>query len=265
MSSRVLSEQDLLEFTVEGHIATVAFNRPGVLNAVSTPVFRRLIDVFDEINESGAIWCVILKGNGRAFCVGADHKERPGMTHDEVRRRRWISPQAFSAMRRCLRPVIAQVHGYALGSGLEMALGCDFIVAAAGTVMGLVETTRGSIPAGGGTQLLPRLIGVARAKELIFTGRKFTAEDALAWGMVNYVVPEAELAATVMKLATEIAAAAPISNVQAKKAVNASLDLDLANGMAVEAALYERVLTSHDRAEFLQASREHRRPVFKGE
>jgi enoyl-CoA hydratase/carnithine racemase len=265
MSAATEATRDLLEFSVSDHIATVAFNRPDVLNAVSTPVFRRMIEVFDEINDRPDVWCVILKGNGRAFCVGADQKERPGMTLDEVRRRRRISPQAFSAMRGCLHPVIAQVHGYALGGGLEMALGCDLIVAAEGTIMGLIETARGSIPAGGGTQLLPRLIGSLRAKELIFTARKFRAEDALGWGLVNYVVPEAELGEKVMSLAREITAAAPISNVQAKKAINASLDLDVTNGIQVEAALYERILTSSDRLEALEAYRERRPPVFKGE
>lgn len=259
------SEAGLLEFSVREHIATVAFDRPAVLNAVSTPLLERLIDVFDEINDSAEIWCVILKGNGRAFCVGADQKERPGMSIDDVRRRRRIAPHAFAAMRQCLRPVIAQVHGHAIGSGLELALGCDIVVAAEGTMMGLIETAVGAIPAGGGTQLLPRLVGLGRAKELIFTGRKFTAEDALAWGMINRVVPEAELERTVLSLAREITAVAPIANVQAKKAINLSLDLDIANGMQVEAALYDRTLTTADRAEALRAYRERRRPVFRGE
>lgn len=258
-------EAELIEYTVRDHIAMVAFNRPQVLNAVSTPVFLRLVDIFEEINDSPDVWLVILKGNGRAFCVGADQKERPGMTLDEIRRRRRISPHAFSAMRNCLHPVIAQVHGYALGGGFEMALGCDIIVAAEGTVMGLIETTRGSIPAGGGTQLLPRLVGPARAKELIFTGRKFKAEEALGWGLVNYVVPLSELEQKVMELAHEITAAAPISNVQAKRAINMSMDLDVANGIQVEAALYERILTSSDRVEALDAYKERRPAQFRGE
>lgn len=265
MSGEVAVGHDLVEYAVTDHIATVAFNRPEVLNAVSTPVFLRMIEIFDQINDDPNVWCVILKGNGRAFCVGADQKERPGMTLDEVRRRRRISPMAFSAMRTCIHPVIAQVHGYALGGGLEMALGCDIIVAAEGTVMGLIETTRGSIPAGGGTQLLPRLVGPLRAKELIFTGRKFKAEDAFAWGMVNYVVPAAALEAKVMELAGEIVSAAPISNVQAKRAINMSLDLDVMNGIQLEAALYERILTTTDRVEALRAYKERRPPVFRGE
>lgn len=264
MSVDVATTSDLVECSVQDHIATVAFNRPEVLNAVSTPLLLRLLEVFDAIDDDPDVWCVILKGNGRAFCVGADQKERPGMSADEVRRRRRIAPQAFSAMRNCIRPVIAQVHGYAIGSGLEMAIGSDIVFAAAGTVMGLIETRVGAIPGGGATQVLPRLVGLARAKELIFTGRKFTAEEAQAWGMISYVVPEAELESRVLTLAREIAGSAPIANSQAKRALNMSLDLDVANGIQVEAALYERTLTSADRAEALVAYRERRPPVFHG-
>lgn len=259
------TETELVELSIADHIATVSFNRPNVLNAVSTPVFGRLIDIFDQITDDPDVWCVILRGNGRAFCVGADQKERPGMSLDEIRRRRRISPQAFSAMRNCSRPVIAQVHGYALGGGLEMALGCDIIIAASDTVMGLIETRRGSIPAGGGTQLLPRLVGPARAKELIFTGRKFTAAEAVDWGLITHAVPPDELEGKVTALAREIVDSAPISNMQAKRAINASMDLDVANGIQLEAALYERILTTWDRTEALSAYKEKRSPQFRGE
>jgi enoyl-CoA hydratase/carnithine racemase len=259
------SVQDTIQFTVADYVATVSFNRPERLNAVTTPMFDRLLDVFDQINDSSDVRCVVLRGNGRAFCSGADQKERPGMTLDDIRRRRRISPQAFAAMRNCIHPVIAQVHGYALGGGMELAMGCDFIVAAQDTVMGLVESARGSIPAGGGTQLLPRLVGAARAKELIFTARKFTAGEALAWGLVNYALPADQVEAKVAEIVAEIVAAAPISNVQAKRAINMSLDIDVVNGIQVEAALYERTLTTADRVEAITAAREKRSPVFRGE
>lgn len=253
-----------IDVSIEQHIATVAFNRPEVLNACNTELLEELITCFDSLTDRTDVWCAILKGNGRAFCVGADQKERPGMTLDAIRRRRRIAPAAFGAMRRFPHPVIAQVHGYALGGGLEMALMCDLIVLAEGTVLGLIETVRASIPAGGGTQLLPRLIGPARAKELIFTGRKFGAAEALAWGMVNYVVPADELEARTLDLAREITAAAPISCTQAKRAIDGGLDMDFASGVQLEAALYERVLTTSDREEALLAYREKRSPVFTG-
>lgn len=257
--------EDLVELSVANGTARVAFNRPQVLNAVSTALHLRLIEVFDEIAERPEVRCVVLKGNGRAFCVGADQKERPGMSLADIRKRRRISPAAFAAMRQCTRPVIAQVHGYALGSGLEMALNSDLIVAAEGTVFGLIETLRGAIPAGGGTQLLARLVGPLRARELIYTGRRFTAEQALPWGMLNYLVPLSALEEQVTALANEICAAAPVSVIQAKEAINIGADAGLSVGLRMETALFERTLTTTDRLEAVAAYREKRVPVFKGE
>lgn len=254
-----------VELTVEAHIAHVVFNRPEVLNAVNTPTHLRLIEVFEQIDDDPSIRCVVLKGHGRSFCVGADQKERRVMSADDIRERRRIAPRAFAAMRRCSRPVIAQVHGYALGSGLEMAMGCDLMVSAQGTVLGLIETQRGAIPAGGGTQLLPRLVGEMRARELIFTGRKFTADEALTWGLGNYVVPAEELEGKVMSLAGEIAAAAPISVIQAKEAMNLALEIGLSAGFRAETALFERTLTTSDRLEAVAAYREKRPPAFRGQ
>jgi enoyl-CoA hydratase/carnithine racemase len=259
------TDEQLVLLEVADHIGIVTFNRPEALNASTTPFFRRLIRMFDEINDNPDIWCVVVRGEGRAFSVGADQKERAGMSLQDLRNRRRISPQAFSAMRTCIRPVIGQVHGYAIGGGLELALGCDIVIASEGTVMGLIETRLASIPAGGGTQILPRLVGVPRAKELIFTGRTFTAEEALTWGMISHVVPIEELETSVMSLAREIASAAPIANSQAKRAINMSMDVGVANGFDIEAALYERVLSTSDRSEGAAAHREKRPPAFTGE
>jgi enoyl-CoA hydratase/carnithine racemase len=253
-----------LEIAREGHIATVAFNRPQALNACTTAMLEEIVDAFSALEDDAEVRCVILRGNGRAFCVGADIKERASMSVEDVRRRRRIAPLAFGAMRRFSRPVIARVHGHAIGGGLEMALGCDIVVAAEDTRMSLPETAKASIPAGGGTQILPRLVGVARAKELIFTSRAFTARDAARWGMIGHAVPEAELDATVAGLAAEIAAVSPISNMQAKRAIDLGLHMDLASGVQVEAALYERMFSSEDRLEAEAAGREGRRPVYAG-
>jgi enoyl-CoA hydratase/carnithine racemase len=245
-------------------IARLAFDRPEVLNAVNMEILLNIGPLFEELSGDSRVRCVILSGNGRAFSVGADHKERPDMSLDEVRHRRRIAPGAFAAMRDCVHPVIAQVHGWALGSGFELALGCDIVVMAETTVLGLIETTRASIPAGGGTQLLPRIVGLHRAKELILTGRRFTAAEAADWGIANYVVPDEELEERVTSLAREITATAPISCQQAKRAMNATLTMDLPSGIAYEAALYERILVSADRAEALAAYQEKRTGVFKG-
>jgi enoyl-CoA hydratase/carnithine racemase len=253
------------EVRLDDSIARVAFNRPEVLNAVNMEILLNITPLFEQLSNDSHVRCVVLSGNGRAFSVGADHKERPTMSLDEVRHRRRIAPRAFAAMRNCVHPVIAQVHGWALGSGLELALGCDIVVMAETAVLGLIETVRASIPAGGGTQLLPRIVGLQRAKELILTGRRFTAAEAADWGIANYVVPVEELEARVTGLAREITAAAPISCQQAKRAINATLSMDLTSGIEYEAALYERILGSADRAEALAAYQEERPSVFMGE
>jgi len=257
-------DRSVVTLEVEGHVATVAFNRPEVLNACNMAVFYRLIEIFDEIADSPGIWCVILKGNGRAFCVGADQKERKTMSLDDIRRRRRISPGVFAAMRTCVKPVIAQVHGHAIGGGLEMAMGCDIVLVAEDASLGLVEVLRGSIPAGGGTQMLPRMIGIQRAKELIFTGRKFTGRDAAEWGLAAHAYPADELDARVRALAEEIVRAAPISVQQAKKSINMSMDLDLANGIQAEAALYERAMNTKDREIALKAYHDKVPAIFEG-
>ena len=250
--------------TSSAPVATVWLNRPEVLNACNMDVFHGLIDAFDTVNDLDDIRVVVLRGRGRAFSVGADITERKQMDLEAIRRRRRIAPFAFGAMRNCIRPVIAAVHGYALGGGLELALGCDIVLAAEDTDMGLIETTRGSIPGGGGTQLLPRLVGVNRAKELIFTGRTFTAQEAAQWGMINGSYPPDELDSRLKTLLDEICAAAPVSVTQTKQAIDMGLDLDLANGFKVEAALYERTMTSSDRLAGMNSIRRDEPSRFNG-
>lgn len=251
--------------TVSDHVATVELNRPEVLNAIDTPAYRELLGAFEQLSTRSDVWCVVLRGAGRAFSVGADQRERSGMSDEAIRQRRALTPQVFAAIHGCAHPVIAQVHGYALGGGLELALCADIVVAAEDAQLGLIETTLGAIPAGGGSQLLPRLIGAARAKELIFTGRRICGSQALEWGMVSYATPSEDLDSTVAGLSREICAAVPVANTQAKRAINLSLDVDVRSGLQAEAALYERVLHSSDRREALQARREKRAPNFTGE
>ncbi|MFC3979465.1 enoyl-CoA hydratase/isomerase family protein [Streptosporangium jomthongense] len=264
MEAAGIGAEEPVDLRIEGHVATVTLDRPDVLNAVDTPTYRCLLAVFAKIEDGADIRCVVVRGRGRAFSVGADRTERAKMTDDDLRRRRRLVPRVFSAMYHCSRPVIAQVHGYALGGGLELALSCDLVVAAEDAVMGLVETTLGSMPAGGGTQLLPRLVGIPRAKELIFTGRRFTGAEARQWGLVNHAVPAADLETTVGALAAEISAAAPLAVAQAKRAIDLSTQLEIDSGVALEAELYERLLTSADRLEGLAAAREGRRANFRG-
>lgn len=253
-----------LEVRTEGPIAIVALNRPDALNAVSMGLLADLQALFGAIDDDPEVWVVVLHGNGRSFSVGADLKERAGMTLEEVRRRRRIAPNAYGAVAGCTKPVVGAVHGFALGGGFELALCCDLLIAAEGTQFALPETHLGVIPAGGGTQRLTRLIGPARAKELIFTARRFGTDLALDWGIISRTTPPDDLLPTALELAREVATNAPIGLQQAKKAINAALDLDLRAGIAFEAEAYQTCLTTADRNEGLAAAREKRPPRFIG-
>ena len=256
---------ETIRVDVHNHIATVTLNRPEALNAMSTQMFRDLLRAIQEIDQEPGIWAVVLTGAGRTFCVGADLKERQTMTDADLRRRRLLAPRVVGALARAKRPVIAAVNGLALGGGFEIALCCDMIIAAETAKFALPETTLGVIPAGGGTQRLPRMIGPQRAKELIFTGRRITAHEAYNLGILNRVVPDAELMPQVIALAEEITANAPTAVAQAKRAINASLSIGIDVGLEYEADAYQACIASPDRLEGLAAFREKRKPVYSGE
>ena len=186
------------------------------------------------------------------------------MSLSEVQRRRRLAPATCGAIANCSKPVIASIHGYALGGGWELALCCDLNLAARSTTFALPETALGVIPGGGGTQRLPRLIGPQAAKELIFTGRRITAVQAADFGLLNRVVDDDKLDEAVDHLVAEIQRCAPIALSQAKLAINAALDIDLSNGLLFEAAAYEKCLHTEDRDEGIRAFGEKRSPQFKG-
>lgn len=224
----------------------VEIDRPEALNAISMAVYADLVAAFADVDDDPAVAVAILAGRGRAFCVGADLKERRTMSDTDVRRRRRLAPAVFGAMARCTKPVIAAVAGYALGGGCELALACDLIVAEDTAVFALPETTLGVIPGGGATQRLPRLVGLPRAKELILTGRRFSASDAERWGMVNRVVEHGAALSAARALAAELGANAPLALQQAKRALNASQSLDLESGLLFEAEAYGGCLASDE-------------------
>ena len=238
--------------------------RPEASNALS----RALVDALDAAVASVAgdpsVRAVVVTGLGKAFCAGADLKERRGLTLDETRAflDRLNGVLDGVAGLRC--PVVAAINGAAFGGGLELALACDLRVAAEGAAMGLVETRLGIIPGAGGTQRLTRLVGAARAKEAIFTGRRLDAATARAWGVVSEVVPDVELEAAASRLAEEIAGAAPLAVAAAKTAIDGGDGLALRDGLALERRCYETVLVTADRNEGLAAFAEKRRPVFQG-
>ncbi|BDG35669.1 enoyl-CoA hydratase [Geobacillus sp. 44B] len=250
----------------ENGIAIVTLNRPEAANALSTSLLNELSELLGDLAFRKDIRVVIVTGAGeKVFCAGADLKERAGMNETEVRKTVALIRETINQVEQLPQPVIAVLNGSAFGGGLELALACDIRVAVDTAQLGLTETSLGIIPGAGGTQRLPRLIGKGKAKELIFTAKRITAQEAAQIGLVEYVVPRAQLMEKALEIAGQIAANAPIAVRQAKLAVNRGLDVDLATGLRLEQMAYEVTIPTKDRLEGLQAFKEKRKPVYKGE
>jgi enoyl-CoA hydratase/carnithine racemase len=256
---------DTIHCEVKEGIATLTLNRPEVMNALNFEIVRALDEHLARMRFDTAVRVVILTGAGeKAFCAGADLKERATLSPEQVKDFLFLLGRVFEAIEHYTKPVIAAVNGVAFGGGLEMALAADIRLAAEGAVVGLTETRLAIIPGGGGTQRLPRLIGVGKAKELIFTGRRISAAQALAIGLVNQVSPADQLLVNARQLAAEICAGGPIAVQQAKYAIDAGLQSDLHTGLAIEANAYQICIPTEDRLEGLAAFKEKRKPVYKG-
>ena len=255
---------ELVGFHIEGHVATVTLNRPEALNAISGAMADELAATFESLGGNDEIWVAILAGAGeKAFCVGADLKERAGFSLADFHRNRVQVRGMFEALRAVPPPVIASVFGFALGGGFELALSCDLVVAAEGTKLGLPEARVGLLPAGGGTQLLARKAGLARAKELIFTGRRFDASEGETIGVVQRVVPRSELGSATAALAAEVCRASPVAVRAAKAATDATFGLPIEDGIEVEHRRWETVISSADRSEGIAAFNEKRDPQWQ--
>jgi len=252
--------------TVEPHILRVTLNRPQVANAMNTQMGRDLLDLWlGLVLDPGELRCVILTGAGaKAFCAGGDLKERNGMTDETWQRQHALFEQAVYRMMDCPVPIIAAVNGVAFGGGCELALACDFAYAARSARFALTEVTLGIMPGAGGTQTLPRAVGVRRAKEIILTGRPFSAEDALAWGLVNTVSDDTMLMEDTLATARRIAQNAPVSVRQAKKSMDVATQTDLKTGLGFEIEAYNRMVPTEDRQEGIRAFNEKRKPVYRG-
>lgn len=252
-------------FDVQEGIATITFNRPKALNALNTALLNEFSDALDQISADESIRVLVLTGSGeKAFVAGADIKE--------LASRNPLSGKAFarqgqlviSKLQELAIPVIAAVNGFALGGGSEIALASDFIYASEAANFGLPEITLGIIPGFGGTQRLPRLIGMSKAKEMIFTGKMVPAKEAFEIGLVNKVVAAGELMAEVLKTAKNIAAKGKTSLRAAKQAVNNGMNVDLATGLNIEVDAFALCIASQDSKEGLNAFIEKRKAEFKG-
>jgi len=244
----------------------VTLSRPEAANAMNTQMGLDLLAVFDGFNGApNAQRCIVITGAGpRIFCAGGDLKERNGMTDQQWQDQHLIFERAIRAIRDCPVPVIAAVNGAAFAGGMEIALCADFIYAAEHARFALTEVTLGIMPGAGGTQNLPRAVGARRAKEILLTGRPFTAQQAYEWGMVNRICAADALLPEAMETAATIAGNAPISTRQIKQSVNYGLNMDLASGMMFEIEAYNRMVPTEDRREGIRAFNEKRKPVYQG-
>jgi enoyl-CoA hydratase len=259
-----MTEQPV-QYEVADGVATVTLNRPDVLNAMNQAMREALTRRFTALATDEDVRVIVVTGAGeRAFSVGADVREfvapqTPVRFRDQ---RRLVDFR--QVMDRCPQPIIAAIRGYALGGGLELALACDIRVAGDDAQLGLTEINLAIIPGGGGTQRLPRLLGRGKALELILTGARIDAAEALRLGLVERVVPAAEARPHAMALARELAGKAPVALRYAKEAVVKGLELPLADGLRLEGDLSTLLRTTEDRLEGARAFLEKRRPRWTG-
>ncbi|MCX3059397.1 enoyl-CoA hydratase/isomerase family protein [Streptomyces beihaiensis] len=249
-----------------GTVAELVLDRPKAMNAVSSGMASSVAAACAALAADREVRVVVVtSSNDRAFCVGADLKERNSLSDADLVRQRPVARAAYTGVLDLPMPTIAAVHGFALGGGFELALACDLIVADASAVVGLPEVSVGVIPGGGGTQLLPRRVGAARAAELIFTARRVGAEEAAELGLVDQVVEAGGDTAEALALAARIAGNSPVGLRAAKRALRLGHGLDLRAGLEVEDAAWRSVAFSGDRAEGVAAFNEKRKPQWPGE
>ena len=261
----VPDQPELVSCRRDGDLVWLTIERADVMNCLSFPTLRRLRSLCAELKQDLSIRAVLVTGAGdKSFCAGADLKERKTMPAERV-------PQFVKNIRRTMddvealpQPTIAVINGFAFGGGTELLLACDLRIAADHAQLGLTETTLAIIPGAGGTQRLPRLVGRSRAKDLILTGRKLDAAEAERIGLVNRVVPAAQLQQAARELALQIAANGPVAVRAAKQAIDTGCEAPLPQGLEIEARCYEKVLPTKDRLEALAAFAEKRKPNYTG-
>lgn len=250
----------------DGHVAIVILNRPEQLNCFDYETLVQLEVALEDIKTDIETRAVIFTGSGeKAFSAGADLKERKTLSERKVRRNVFKIRDVFNAVEDLPQPTIAAINGFALGGGFELALACDFRYAVPEAKLGLTEVSWAIIPGAGGTQRLPRLINPSKAKELILTAKRISAEEALQLGILNDVVERADLFNKAKELAESISKNGPIAVRQAKYAINNGLKSDFHTGIAIESKAYEVTIPTRDRLEALQAFQEKRLPNFKGQ
>jgi len=244
-------------------IGTIRLDRPP-MNALNAQVQEELRDAAHEATAAAEVRAIILYGGEKVFAAGADIKEMAGMGYAEMAARSVRLTSAFDAIARIPKPVVAAITGYALGGGCELALACDWRVAAADAKLGQPEINLGVIPGAGGTQRLPRLVGPAKAKDIIMTGRFVDAGEALAIGLVDRVVPAGEVYEAAVALVQQFVSGPAMALRAAKLAVDGGLEMDLASGLAWESQVFSALFATEDKVEGMNAFVEKRKPKFTG-
>jgi enoyl-CoA hydratase/carnithine racemase len=250
----------------QGRVAVLTLNRPDAMNAISMRMRSELRAALDALRRDPAVGAAVLTGAGdKAFSAGMDLREFAQANADtpiaEMRRFRWEQGEGLAAFD---KPVIAAVNALAIGGGVELALLCDLVFAAEGTSFAFAEVQRGLMPGNGGTQRLARRIGKAHALEMILTGRAVGAQEALSWGLIEYIAPRAELLARAIALAGQMALNAPVAVRLAKDAIQRGAELPLADGLRLEQDLASFLYTTEDAKEGPRAFLEKRAPVWQG-
>jgi len=249
----------------EEHTAVLTLNRPEASNALDAELLGLLREAAVAASDDESVRAVVITGSGdRAFSAGADIRGMSAMGAHEARRWSELGHETFRAVASVSKPVIAAINGAAVGGGCELALACDLRVVGATARLGQPEIKLGLIPGWGGTQRLPRVVGMGLARDMVFTGRLVDAEEALRCGLANRVVPAGRVLSEALQLARDLAALPPLALAYAKQALNVGLDLDLSEALAVEVDFFARVFATDDRAEGLAAFLEKRPPAFAG-
>jgi len=247
----------------EGALGLITLNRPEALNALNMKMANELVSALEEFEKDDSVRCVVLAGSEKAFSAGADIKEMAEMTAVQMAMTGHFFP-LWDKVGRYPKPIVAALSGFVLGGGLELAMGCDVLVASETTQLGQPEIDIGVIPGGSGTQRLTRAVGKYKAMEMILTGKRIGAEEAKTLGLVSRVVPKEAYLTEAKKVASEIASKSPVAIRMAKMAVNKSFEMGLSQGIDFERELFYLLFASEDKKEGMKAFMEKRKPDFKG-
>ncbi len=259
-------EEGTVLYEREGHVAWITLNRPQAMNARNNTLRRELVRALKGARDDDEVYVMVITGVGdKAFCAGADISEFTTLKPAGWLKKRYGTESDLRYIREIPKPVIAMVNGYAIGGGFELAMACDIVIASEDALFAQREIRVGVIPGGGGTQILPRLVGEKRAKELVFTGRSITAKEAYELGVVNRVVPKERLREATKEFIGHLLKQSPLILQLAKVAINRSLETDFFAGLLSETDLFSLCFSTADQKEGARAFIEKQTPKYKGE